>query len=54
MLLLLALAHTPTQAQAVVFSFFPDFLGTNEPAMLVLTGAALLSLAHLGSRPRNR
>lgn len=52
-LLLLTLAHTSTQAQALVFSFFQDFIGTNEPAMLLLTGAALLTLARLGV-PRNR
>lgn len=52
-LLLLALAHTSTQAQAFVFSLFPDFMSTNEPAMLLLTGAALLTLARLGV-PRNR
>jgi hypothetical protein len=51
--LLLAVTHAPTQAQALVFSVFGDLFpfSTNEPAMLVLTGVALLSLAHAG-RPR--
>jgi len=55
LVLLLAVVHTPTQAQALVFSVFQDFFafGTNEPGMLLLTGLTLLSLAHLG-RPRSR
>jgi len=52
-LLFLTLAHTGTQAQAFVFSFFPDFVSTSEPAILLLTGVALLTLARLGV-PRNR
>ncbi|HET7343188.1 MAG TPA: hypothetical protein VFL90_17105 [Methylomirabilota bacterium] len=53
-LLLLAVTHAPTQAQALVFSVFGGFpFSTNEPVMLVLTGVALLSLAQVG-RPRSR
>ena len=51
LLLLLAVVHAPTQAQAVVFSMFADlfpFGTTNEPGMLFLTGITLLSLAYLG------
>jgi len=50
MLLLLAVLHGPTQAQALVSSLFSGHLpvGTNEPAMLFLTGVVLLSLARLG------
>jgi hypothetical protein len=51
MLLLLGVVHAPTQAQALVSSFFPDIfpIATSEPVMLLLTGFALLSLASLGS-----
>jgi hypothetical protein len=51
-LLLLAVVHAPTQAQALVFSVFQDFFpfSTNEPVTLLLTGVALLSLAQLGGR----
>jgi hypothetical protein len=53
MLLLLAVLHAPTQAQALVSSFLPDFFfSTNEPATLILTGVALLSLSQVGSRSR--
>jgi hypothetical protein len=55
MLLMLAVVHAPTQAQALVSSLFPDIfpLATSEPVMLLLTGLALLSLASVGSnRPR--
>jgi hypothetical protein len=54
-LLLLAVMHGPSQAQALVFSVFQDLfpLTTNEPATLFLTGVALLSLAQLG-RPRSQ
>ena len=50
MLLLLAVVHGPTQAQALVSSFFPDIfpLASSEPATLILTGLALLSLASVG------
>jgi hypothetical protein len=50
-LLLLAIVHAPTHAQALVSSFFPDIfpLATSEPALLLLTGLALLSLAAVGS-----
>jgi hypothetical protein len=53
-LLLLAVIHAPTQAQAVVFSVFGDLFpfGTNEPGMLFLTGVTLLSLAYVGGRSR--
>jgi hypothetical protein len=55
LLLLLAIVHTPTPAQALVLSVFQDlfpFVGTNEPGMLFLTGVTLLSLATLGRRSR--
>jgi hypothetical protein len=54
-LLLLAVMHAPTQAQALVFSVFGDIfpLSTSEPVMLFLIGVALLSLARVG-RPRSR
>lgn len=53
LLLLLAVVHAPTQAQAVVFSVFGELFpfSTNEPGMLFLTGVSLLSLAYLGRRP---
>lgn len=49
MVLLLAVVHAPTSAQALMSSFLPDLfpLGTSEPAMLLLTGLALLSLARI-------
>jgi hypothetical protein len=51
--LLVAVVHTPGDAQAVVYSFFPGWLGvgSHEPATLFLTGMALLSLPAL-SRTR--
>jgi hypothetical protein len=52
-LLLVAIAHAPTPAQALVFSMFQDILPfgiTSEPISLFLTGLALLSLAQLGHR----
>jgi hypothetical protein len=54
MLLLLAIVYAPTQAQALVFSLFPDIrpLASSEPVMLLLTGLALLTLASAG-RPRS-
>ena len=55
LLLLLAVLHAPTQAQALVSSFFPDIfpLASSEPILLLLTGLALLSLASVGTnRPR--
>jgi hypothetical protein len=55
LLLLLAVVHAPTQAQAFVFSMFQDlfpFGSTNEPGILFLTGVTLLSLAYLGRSPR--
>jgi hypothetical protein len=55
-LLLLAVVHAPSQAQALVFSVFQGlvpFSTTNEPITLFLTGIGLLSLAQLG-RPRSR
>ena len=51
-LLLLAVIHGPSQAQALVFSLLP-FGTTSEPITLFLTGMALLSLAQLG-RPRSQ
>jgi len=50
MMLLLAVLHAPLSAQALMSSFLPDLfpLGTSEPAMLLLTGLALLSLARVG------
>jgi len=47
MVLLLAVLHAPTSAQALMSSFGLDLspLGTSEPVMLLLTGAALLCLA---------
>jgi hypothetical protein len=55
LVILLAVVHAPTQAQALMFSVFQDLFpfGTNEPGMLFLTGITLLSLAYLG-RPRSR
>jgi hypothetical protein len=52
MVLMLAVLHAPLSAQAFMSSFLPDLfpLGTSEPAMLVLTGVALLSLAGIGKR----
>jgi hypothetical protein len=54
-LLLLAVVHTPSSAQALVFSVFQDYLAlpTGEPGMLLVTGVSLLTLAQLG-RPRAR
>ncbi len=49
--LLLLFAHAPTQAQALVRSLLPVLpIGTSEPTTLILTGAALLSLAQIGAR----
>jgi hypothetical protein len=55
MLLLFAVIQGPTQAQALVSSLFPNVfpLATSEPAMLFLTGLALLSLSSVG-RGRTR
>ena len=55
MLLLLAVLHGPTQAQALMTSLFSGYLpaGTNEPAMLVLTGVVLLSLSRIGRQPQS-
>jgi hypothetical protein len=53
LLLLLAVLHAPTQAQAFMLSMFHDlfpFGASSEPGMLILTGVTLLSLAHLGRR----
>ena len=52
MLLLVAIAHAPTPAQAIVFSVLQSlpFGITSEPISLFLTGLALLSLAQLGHR----
>jgi hypothetical protein len=52
MVLLLAIVHAPTQAQALIFPALQLLpFSTNEPGMLFLTGIALLSLARLGRRP---
>jgi hypothetical protein len=55
LVLLLAVVHAPTQAQALVFSVFQDLFPfrTNEPGILLLTGIMLLSLSRLGP-PRSR
>ena len=52
MVLLLALLHTPSPAQALMSSLLSDIFpfGTTEPGMLFLTGVALLSLARIGVR----
>ena len=53
-LLVLATLHGPTQAQALVYSWFPDLLtlGASEPATLFVTGMALLTLARIGTARR--
>ena len=50
LVLLLAVIHAPTPAQALVLSVFQELFpfGTNEPGMLFLTGITLLSLGHAG------
>jgi len=48
MILVLAVLHAPTQAQALFFDFLPFQFGTNEPVALLFTGIALLSLARIG------
>ena len=50
MVLLLAVLHAPSSAQALMSSFLPDLFpfGTSEPAMLLFTGVALLCLARVG------
>jgi hypothetical protein len=52
MVLLLAVLHTPLNAQALMSSLLSDFFpfGSGEPAMLFLTGVALLSLSRIGTR----
>jgi hypothetical protein len=52
--LLLIVLHAPTQAQAVVFSLFPDFLALNgsQPAVLFVTGVSLILLANFGPARR--
>ncbi|MGH6689660.1 MAG: hypothetical protein ACREF4_03150 [Gammaproteobacteria bacterium] len=49
MVLSLAVLHAPTSAQALMSSFLPDLftIGSSEPAMLLFTGVALLSLARI-------
>jgi len=46
----LSVVHGPTQARALVSSLFPSVfpLATSEPAVLLLTGLALLSLSSVG------
>jgi hypothetical protein len=46
--LLLAVLHAPSSAQALMSSFLTDILPTGEPAMLIVTGVALLCLARVG------
>jgi hypothetical protein len=50
MILVLAVLHAPSSAQALMSSFLPDLfpLGTSEPGMLLMTGVALLCLARVG------
>ena len=52
MVVLLAVLHTPSSAQALMSSFLSDFFpfGTSEPGMLFLTGVALISIARIGAR----
>jgi hypothetical protein len=49
MVLLLAVLHAPSSAQALMSSLLTDFFpfGTGEPAMLMLTGVLLLCLARV-------
>jgi hypothetical protein len=48
MMLLLAVLHAPLSAQALMSPFLPVPILTSEPAMLLLTGVTLLSLARVG------
>jgi hypothetical protein len=50
MVVLLAVLHAPSSAQALMSSLLQDLFphATSEPAMLLLTGAALLCLARMG------
>jgi hypothetical protein len=48
MVLLLAVLHAPTSAQALMSSFLSPIFPTSEPAMLLFTGVALLCLARVG------
>lgn len=51
MLLMLAVLHAPTQAQALFFDLLPADLfqlSPSEPVTLLITGIALLSLARVG------
>ncbi|HEV8585430.1 MAG TPA: hypothetical protein VGT02_10730 [Methylomirabilota bacterium] len=50
LLLLLAVLHAPTNAQALVSSLFPNVfpLAASEPGTLVLTGLALIGLSSVG------
>jgi hypothetical protein len=54
----LVVLHAPSQAQALLFrDLFPaDFfaIGTNEPALLLLTGLALIALGRIGAPRRGR
>ena len=55
LLLLLGLVSLPTQAQALVFSLFPDLpWPMSEPAMLLVTGVVLVVLGSTGGRARQR
>jgi hypothetical protein len=50
LVILTAVVHAPSPAQALVFSVFQELFpfGTNEPGMLFLTGLTLLVLARAG------
>ena len=50
LVILTAVIHAPSPAQALVFSVFQELFpfGTNEPGMLFLTGITLLALARAG------
>jgi hypothetical protein len=56
MILVLAVLHAPSSAQALMSAFWPDLfpLGTGEPAVLLLTGLALLCLARRETPPPAR
>jgi hypothetical protein len=53
-LLVLAVLHAPSQAQALLFfDLFPsELISTNEPVILLLTGVALITLARVGVQRR--
>jgi hypothetical protein len=49
MILVLAVLHAPSSAQALMSSLWPDLfsLGTSEPVVLLMTGVVLLSFRRL-------